>query len=92
MSDQGRQQQHWEAQVAEAVEKLEFMESQGLHPQVTSPDGKIAGFIDGPVTSGSSDRSHFDDAIRTYNDLHRMHKDDRERGILIEAWKRFHES
>lgn len=66
-----------------------FMESQGLHPQVTSPDGKIAGFIDGPIASGSRDRSYFDDAIRTYNGLHGMHKNDREREILIEAWERF---
>ena len=95
-NNEGRRQreEQREAEVVEALEKLRFLESYGLHPRVVTPDGKIAAFL-GPLREGEQrpegEQLPFGALERTYNDLHEMHKNDRKRGILLEAWGRFQE-
>ena len=85
-----RKRQVQEAQeVVEAIQKMRFMESQGVDLQVT-PDGKVTGFVSGDEPLDAVfERS---DAVRVYyNDLHQLHKSERERGIILEVWERFQE-
>jgi len=80
-----RQEQR-QAEIVDAVRKLNFLESQGVDVQV-APDGAIGGFTPGanPV-EGAAD---WDKVGIVYEDLHQMHKSERERSIILEAWERF---
>jgi len=82
-----RRQQQREEEVVEVVRKLEFLEGRGVHPQVT-PDGKFAGFI-GPGRPVGEAVGWDADTKAASDDLHQMHKNERERKIIREAWQRF---
>jgi hypothetical protein len=76
-----------EQEVEEALRKLEFMEKRGVDIQVAR-DGKAAAFV--PGTRAPEDAAGWDAEVSAvYEDLHQMHKHDRERDILLEAWERF---
>jgi hypothetical protein len=82
-----RRQERREQEVVDALEALRFLESQGIDPVVT-PDGKFA-----PAVSGGVDPAEALERgkqIRAFHsDLFQMHKNDREREIILEAWERF---
>jgi hypothetical protein len=76
-----------EQEVVATVGKLEFMEKRGVDIQVT-PDGKVAAFV--PGTRAPKGTAGWDAKVSTvYEDLQQMHKSERERDILLEAWERF---
>jgi hypothetical protein len=82
-----RRQERREQEVVDALETLRFFESQGIEPVVT-PDGKFA-----PAVSGDVDPTEVlqqGKQLRGFHsDLFQMHKNERERDILLEAWERF---
>ena len=83
MAEEQRQQE-----ISEVLEKLKFMESQGVDPQVVTDSGKFGAFIPGrhrPPAGGVNWTK-----VGTYlEELHQMHKNKREREIIVEAWERF---
>jgi hypothetical protein len=84
---EGRERQEQrQAEIVDAVRKLNFLESQGVDVQVAS-DGAVCGFIPGanPVEGDAG----WDKVGIVYEDLHQMHKGERERSIILEAWERF---
>jgi hypothetical protein len=86
MSEEERRRRR-EQDVKGAVQKLEFMESEGVDPEVT-PEGKFGAFLPGrhgPPAGGIN----WPQVGACLEDLHEMHKSDRERGIILEAWERF---
>jgi hypothetical protein len=77
-----------EQDVEEALRKLKFMEKRGVDIEVT-PDGKVGAFVPG-MRAPASDAAGWDAEVSaTYEDLHQMHKNERERMIILEAWGRF---
>ena len=84
--------QQREQEVSEVLEKLKFMESQGVDPLVVTRSGESSGkfgaFIPGrhrPPAGGVNWTK-----VGTYlEDLHQMHKNKSEREIILEAWERF---
>jgi hypothetical protein len=76
------------AEVEEAVKKMRFVEGRGVDVHVDR-DGRASGFVPGkdPVegTGGWDD----DVTGAPLDDLNQMHKSERERSIILEAWKRF---
>jgi hypothetical protein len=80
-----RQEQR-EAEIVDTVRKLNFLESQGVDVQVTA-DGKVGGFI--PGVNPSKESADWDEVVTVYEDLHQMHKSEREREIILEARERF---
>ena len=84
---QGRERQDQrEAEIVDTVRKLNFLENQGVDVQV-GLNGEVDGFIPGanPV-EGDAD---WDKVGIVYENLHQMHKSERERSIILEAWERF---
>jgi hypothetical protein len=82
-----KRQEQREEEVVEVVRKLEFLESRGVDPEVT-PDGKFAGFMGlGEPVGGAGGWNT--DTKAASDDLHQMHKSEREREIILEAWERF---
>ncbi len=82
-------QEQREAEIVDAVRKLGFLESRGVDVQVDR-DGKVGGFIPGanPAAEGSAE---WEEVGIVYEDLLQMHKSERERSIILEAWERFRE-
>jgi preprotein translocase subunit Sec61beta len=84
-----RRQERREQEVVDALGLLRFLESQGIEPVVT-PDGRFA-----PAVSGDVDVAEVlqqGEQLRGFHsDLFQMHKNARERDILLEAWDRFHD-
>ena len=82
-----RRQERREQEVVGALGVLRFLESQGIEPVVT-PDGKFA-----PTVSGDVDVAEVlqqGEQLRGFHsDLFQMHKNARERDIILEAWERF---
>lgn len=83
-SREGKEQR--QAEIDDAVQKLNFLEGQGVDVQV-GPNGEIGGFI--PGVDSAEEAAEWDGVGIVYEDLHQMHKSERERGIILEAWKRF---
>ena len=81
----GHQEQR-EAEIVDTVRKLTFLENQGVDVQVTA-DGKVGGFI--PGVNPSNESSDWDEVVIVYEDLHQMHKSERDREIILEARERF---
>ena len=82
-----KEEERREADVVAAVEKMRFVEGRGVDVHV-DPDGRASGFVAGkdPVEGIGG----WDDDVRgALDDLNQMHKSDRERSIILEAWKRF---
>jgi hypothetical protein len=81
-----RQEQH-QQEVDATVDKLELMEKRGVDIQVT-PDGKAVAFV--PGTRTPEDAAGWDAKVgAVYEDLQQMHKNEREREIILGAWERF---
>ena len=79
--------QQREQEVSEVLEKLKFMERQGVDPHVT-PGGNFGAFLPGrhgPPAGGIN----WPQVGACLEDLHEMHKSDRGRGIIREAWDHF---
>jgi hypothetical protein len=75
------------SEVEAAVKKMRFVEGRGVDVHVDR-DGRASGFVSGknPVEGTGG----WDDDVRAaLDDLHQMHKSDRERSIILEAWERF---
>jgi hypothetical protein len=75
------------AEVEAAVKKMRFVEGRGVDVHVAR-DGRASGFVPGkdPVEGTGG----WDDDVRgALDDLNQMHKSDRERSIILEAWERF---
>ena len=75
------------AEVEAAVKKMRFVEGRSVDVHVDR-DGRASGFVAGkdPVEGTGG----WDDDVRgALDDLNQMHKSDRERSIILEAWKRF---
>jgi hypothetical protein len=83
MAEEQRQQE-----VSEVLEKLKFMESQGVDPVVVLGSGKFGAAIPGrhKPPAGTIDWSKVGASIE---DLHQMYRTARKRGIILEAWERF---
>ena len=82
-----RRQERREQEVVDALGMLRFLESQGIAPVVTS-DGRFAPAISGDVAEVLQQGEQ----LRGFHsDLFQMHKNARERDILLEAWDRFHD-
>jgi hypothetical protein len=79
-------QEQREAEIADTVRKLTFLESQGVDVQVTA-DGKVGGFI--PEVNPSKESADWDEVVIVYEDLGQMHKSERDREIILEARERF---
>jgi hypothetical protein len=76
-----------EKEVDATVDKLKRIEKRGVDIQV-APDGKVGVFV--PGTRAPKDTAGWDTEVSAaYEDLHQMHKNERERDILLEAWERF---
>jgi hypothetical protein len=72
-----------EQEVEEALRKLRFLQSRGF-PLEVDEAARIAMFLD------PGGAAAYDEQVRArYEDLHQMHKNEREREILLEAWERF---
>ena len=86
-----------EREIAEVIGKLELLESWGIAPQVSVPVGKFEAIIveTSQLEAAGIPKPHypgsFSDVRRARDELRKMHKDAREREILIEAWERFRE-
>jgi hypothetical protein len=82
MAEEQRQQE-----ISEVLEKLKFMESQGVDPQVVTDSGKFGAFIPGRhrPPAGTVDWSKVGACI---GDLEQMYRSE-EREIIVEAWERF---
>lgn len=84
-----RREQQREEEVVDTLQKLSFLESQGVEPVVTK-DGRFWTSVEGAV----SPEEVFErtGTVRDYfDDLFEMHKSDPARGIILEAWERFQE-
>jgi hypothetical protein len=83
MAEEQRQQE-----VSEVLEKLKFMESQGVDPVVVPGSGKFGAAIPGrhKPPAGTVDWSKVGASIE---DLHQMYRSEENRKIILEAWKRF---
>jgi len=76
-----------EADVVAAVEKMRFVEGRGVDVHVDR-DGRASGFVAGK--DPFEETGGWDDDVRgALDDLNQMHKSDRERSVILEAWKRF---
>ena len=75
-----------EAEIADTVQKLTFLESQGVDVQVDA-EGKVGGFI--PGVDPSKKPADWDEVVIVYEDLHQMHKSEHAREIILEARERF---
>ncbi len=87
--DDQQDQEQQEQEVTDTLQKLELLKGRGAALHVSS-DGKVA------ATSSHGDPvagvvGWDAEASTVYEDLHHMHKSDREREIILEAWKRFQE-
>jgi hypothetical protein len=83
MAEEQRQQE-----VSEVLEKLKFMESQGVDPLVVPDSGQFGAFIPGrhKPPAGTVVWSEVGACIE---DLEQMYKSEENRKIILEAWKRF---
>jgi hypothetical protein len=79
--------QQREQAVSEVLEKLKFLESQGVDPVVTR-GGKFGAFIPGRhrLPAGTVDWSEVGACIE---DLEQMYRSGGKREIILEAWVRF---
>jgi hypothetical protein len=79
--------QQREQEISEVLEKLKFMESQGVDPHVT-PGGKFGAFIPGRhrPPAGTIDWSKVGACIEA---LEQMYRSEEKHKIIIEAWGRF---
>ena len=72
-----------EREVQRALRKLRFLRSRGF-PLEVDEAARIGVFLD------PGGAAAYDERVRErYEDLHQMHKNNRERDILLEAWERF---
>jgi len=80
--------QQREQEVSEVLEKLKFMESQGVDPHVATVSGKFGAFIPGrhKPAAGTVDWSKVGTCI---GDLEQMYRREGKREIIREAWERF---
>ena len=75
------------AEVEAAVKKMRFVEGRGVDVHVDR-DGRASGFVAGKDPFEGI--GGWDDDVRgALDDLNQMHNSDRERSIILEAWKRF---
>jgi hypothetical protein len=75
------------AEVEAAVKKMRFVEGRGVDVHVDR-DGRASGFVPGkdPIEGTGG----WDEDVRgALDDLNQMHKSERERSIILEAWERF---
>ena len=82
-----KEEERREADVVAAVKKMRFLEGRGVDVHVDW-DGRASGFVAGkdPVEGTGG----WDDDVRgALDDLNQMHNSDRERSMILEAWKRF---
>ena len=79
-------QEQREAEIVDTVQKLNFLESQGVDVQVTA-DGRVGGFI--PGVNPSEVSADWDEVVLVYENLQHMYKSEREREIILEARERF---
>ena len=82
-------QEQQEQEVTDTLQKLKLLKGRGAALHVSS-DGKVA------VTSSHGEPvagvvGWDAEASTVYEDLHQMYKSEREREIILEAWKRFQE-
>ena len=79
--------QQRQQEISEVLEKLKFMESQGVDPLVT-PRGKFGAFIPGRhrPPAATVDWSKVGACIEA---LEQMYRSEEKRGIILEAWERF---
>jgi hypothetical protein len=80
--------QHRQQQISEVLEKLKFMESQGVDPVVVAGSGKFGASIPGSLKppTGTVDWSKVGACIE---DLEQMYRRKENRAIILEAWERF---
>ena len=83
MAEEQRQQE-----ISEVLEKLKFMESQGVDPHVLAVSGKFGAFIPGRhrPPAGTVDWSKVGACI---GDLEQMYRSEEKRKMIVEAWERF---
>ena len=83
MAEEQRQQE-----VSEVLEKLKFMESQGVDPVVVTGSGKFGASIPGrhKPPAGTVDWNKVGACIE---ELEQMYRSEKKRGIILEAWERF---
>ena len=82
-----KEEERREADVVAAVEKMRFVEGRGVDVHVDR-DGRASGFV--PGKDPFEGTGGWDDDVRgALDDLNEMHKSDRERSIILEAWERF---
>ncbi len=53
------------------------------------PNGEVGGFI--PGVESAEEAAEWDRVGIVYEDLHQMHKSERGRSVILEAWERFQE-
>ena len=83
MSKEDRLRARREREVKRVLRKLRFLRSRGF-PLEVDEAARIGVFLD--PGGGAA----YDERVRErYEDLHQMHKNNRERDILLEAWERF---
>jgi hypothetical protein len=77
-----------EQEVSEVLEKLKFMESEGVDPLVVTDSGKFGACLPGrhKPPAGTVDWSKVGACIE---DLEQMYRTEENRKIILEAWKRF---
>ena len=72
-----------EREVKRVLRKLRFLRSRGFPVEVDEA-ARIGVFLD------PGGAAAYDERVRErYEDLHQMHKNNRERDILLDAWERF---
>jgi hypothetical protein len=83
MAEEQRQQE-----ISEVLEKLKFMESQGVDPHVVPDSGKFGAFIPGrhKPPSETVDWTKVGACIQS---LEQMYRSEEKRKIIREAWERF---
>jgi hypothetical protein len=82
-----KEEERREADVVAAVKKMRFLEGRGVDVHVDW-DGRASGFVAGKDPFEGI--GGWDDDVRgALDDLNQMHNSDRERSIILEAWKRF---
>lgn len=82
-----KEEERREADVVAAVEKMRFLEGRGVDVHVDW-DGRASGWVAGKDPFEGI--GGWDDDVRgALDDLNQMHNSDRERSIILEAWKRF---
>jgi 8-oxo-dGTP pyrophosphatase MutT (NUDIX family) len=86
-----RRKEQRELEVQRAVDNLKFVEYFGLMPVVDKNGLFTAGVVeDGEIEAALRELNEKAGMVRgTCDNLYQMHKNERERKILLDAWERF---